>query len=362
MARVRRFVQEPLFDVTVRFERRYYRQMLDALIRSGFGGGPALDAELAVAKLFGTVWSAQPVPRDGSVEEAFGLGLVEYAATRPHPAAVALLRAVEVVAPVREVRDAAGVAASDLMTRGLPGPQWTLFSVAPGACWAYEDVYGDQTTVVTEFTYASAAHAMVLRIDHAASGAATDAYLSPDPDATLAEMRRAATGRTVVLRPIEQAWARRLQAQAIARTDLVEGVPVWPRFADVRALALARLAVLADGPDPLEPIAAPAESLVAEFLASREAADLLDPALTATVVDRLVQFARVSDSGQVARVSPAKWELFLTEWWPRFGVAGDAAPTLRAWSIWAGRRMALPDEARTELAAALESALESTLR
>src|SRR5262249_5151792 len=147
---------------------------------------------------------------DGSVEEAFGLGLVEYAATRPHPTAVALLRVVEVVAPVREVRDAAGVAATELTARGLPGPQWTppVASVAPGASWAYEDVYGDQAAVVAEFGYGSVAHAMVLRIDHAASAAATDAYLAPDPEATLAEMRRTATGRTVVLRPIEQAWAR----------------------------------------------------------------------------------------------------------------------------------------------------------
>jgi hypothetical protein len=364
VARARRFVQDPLFDVTVRLERRYYRQMLDALIRSGFGTS-ALEAELTVAKLFGTVWAAQSVPRDGSVEEAFGLGLVEYAAVRPHPTAVALLRTVEVIAPVREVRDAARTAADDLMGRGLPGPQWTppVGSATPAACWAFEDVYGDQTTVVTEFTYGlpppggGSAHAVVLRIDHAASGAATDAQLSHDPAAIVADMRREATGRTVVLRPIDQPWARRLQAQAIARTDLVGGVSVWPRFADLRALALSRLAVLADGPDPLEPVPVPTEALVAEFLASREAAGLPDPDLTAAVVARLVDFARLSDSGQVARVSPSKWELLLTDWWPRFGVPGDVAPVLRAWSTWAGRRMALPDEARSELAAALESAL-----
>jgi hypothetical protein len=340
------FVQEPLFDVTVRPERRYYKQMLDALARSGFGADP-FEAELVVSKLFGTVWSAQP-----SMEEAFGLGLVEYTARHPGPVGAALLGTLAAVAPVREVR----VAAAGI----FGGPLWTI---VPGSCWAYEDAYGDQTTVVVSFS-GPVPHALLIRVDQLARGAAVDASLALDVDSTVAELRHLATAsdRLFVLRPIDQPWARSLLARAIARSDLV---PVSPRFAELRALALARLAVLADGPDPLEPVSPPAAVLVAEFLASAEAAGL--PSEAAAVAARVAEFASRYDPADAARVSPARWQAFFDA--GGLSAAGSAlesasgsassevAPVLRAWSRWAGRRMALPETARVELAAALEDLL-----
>ena len=103
-------VQEALFEVELRPERRFYRQMLDALARSGFGAD-ALESERVTSRLFGTVWAAQERPRDGSTEEAFGLGLVDYARHRRLPVSVAVLRTVARVAPILQVRATAVVAA-----------------------------------------------------------------------------------------------------------------------------------------------------------------------------------------------------------------------------------------------------------
>jgi hypothetical protein len=355
VARIRRrsrsgeFVQDSLFEVTVRPERRFYRHMLDALTRSDFGAFRTLDAELTVSKLLGTVWLAQRVPRDGSVEEAFGLGLVEYAAQHLGPASATLLRVMAVLAPVREVREAAaGVA-------GFVGPQWT--EAAGGACWAYEDAYGDHTTIVS--SYGPSPHALVVQVDHALYGAAVDVSLTLDVDDTVTALRLEATGSAGVFKmsPIDQPFARSVLTRAIARSDLIHAADLQPSFAELRALALARAAVLTDGPDPLEPVVPAASVLLAEFLASPEAQALPDADLAVAVATRLVEYGETVDAGQVARVSPLRWEAFLLDWWPSRAVPGDWAPVLRAWSSWAGRRMALPPAARTELAVALDDLL-----
>jgi hypothetical protein len=360
VARARRhldFVQESLFEVTLRPERRFYRQMLDALARSDFGADP-LEAELTVSKLFGTVWLAQPVPRDGSVEEAFGLGLVEYAVSRVSPTALALLATLSTIAPVREVREAASSArsSSGVLFGSFGSPQWTEAS-----CWAFEDAFGDQTTVVCSF--GPVAHALVVQIDHAQPGAAIDASLRLEVDETVAALRLEATAsaRTFTMSQIDQPWARSVLARALARADLVPADRLRPRLADLRALALARLAVLADGPDPLEPAVLVAPALVTEFLASAEAQALPDVSLAEQVAWGLVEYGESADSGRVARVSPARWESFLVDWWPSRAVSfagdGDWAAVLRAWSSWASRRMALPPAARAEVASALDDLL-----
>jgi hypothetical protein len=348
------FVQDTLFEVQVRPERRFYRQMLDALARSDFGAfgvpsGGDVEAELTVSKLFGTVWLAQRVPRDGSVEEAFGLGLVEYAAQHLGPASATLLRVMAVLAPVREVREAAAGFA------GLVGPQWT--EAVAGACWAFEDAYGDHTTIVN--SYGPTQHALVVQVDHGLSGAAVDASFTLDVDDTVTALRLEATASAGVstMSPIDQPWARSMLARAIARSDLIAASDLQPGFAELRALALARVAVLTDGPDPLEPVVPPASVLLAEFMASPEAQALPSRHLAQAVATLLVEYGESVDAGQVARVSPLRWETFLLDWWPARAVAGDWAAVLRAWSSWAGRRMALPPTARTELAVALDDLL-----
>ena len=363
--------QGSLFDVEVRSELRYYSQMLDALARSGFGDD-ALSAELTVSKLFGTVWQGQPVPRDGSLEETFGLALVEFARGQMTPTALALMHAVAVVAPIREVRQAASDAVVSLVAAGLPYPLWTEApgGVVAGRCWAYEDVFGDQTIVLCEFAYGKDArvddrHAILMQIDHVAFSAATNTMLVDMVDATVRELTHEAanSGGMFTIRQVDPAWARAMQARGLARTDLIENVPLWPKFAEVRALAQARLAALAEAADilPLDPEPpgpAGRAAIVAEFLNSSSAADL-DAEYAAAVAAIIVDHGCAHDPGNVIRISPAKWDSFLFDWWPARAIDGPWPAVLAAWSDWAGEHLGLPAAARDELADALAEALEA---
>ncbi len=376
------YVQDGLFDIRLRPEQRYYRQMLAALARSGFSdadhhagthAGPdaAMAAEVTISALLGTVWAAQPVPRDGGEEEAFGLGLVDYVRQHPAPTALAVLRVLEVVAPIREVRVAAASAAADQASRGVPEPHWSRPPGSPstGRCWAYDDVFGDQTTMISEFLHGPDRHAVILQIDRSRFSTAADATLLDTADAVDSLLRALRThGRSeesmFALRQVDPAWARALQLRAMARTDLIEDLPTWPGYARLRALTLARIASLPDAGATLEPDADPPgpaarSELVAEFLASPQAAALSDPQFVAAVAATLVDYGCAHDPARVTRVSPATWDTFLFDWWPRHRVhGGGPAEVLRAWSAWSSARMSLPDNARADLAADLDDALE----
>jgi hypothetical protein len=371
-------VQEALFEVEMRPERRFYRQMLDALSRSGFGDD-ALESERVASRLFGTVWAGQEGPRDGSTEEAFGLGLVDYARHRRVPASVVVLRTTARIAPIREVRDAALSAAAALVSDGLPEPRWRppLEALIVGVCWAYEDVFGDESTVICEFGYGTdlrtaERHALLVYVDHAIFSVATDAMLTHDVDPLIRDMRNEAknNGSLFTLRQVDPAWARALLERAFARTDLIEGVRTEPTFAELRALALARLAALPDDPgslppEPLPPSRQQRDAVVAEFLASKPAQRLVDQAAVAAVARRIVEHACTYDPGRLLRVSPAKWETFAFDWLPRQTLEPAEVAVLvdviRAWTEWAGRWMNLPDPARDQLAAAVEEIVADVL-
>jgi hypothetical protein len=103
----------------------------------------------------------------------------------------------------------------------------------------------------------------------------------------------------------------------------------------------------------------PARQLAALAVVSTAAPFAVDLAAVEAVARRIVEYAGEYDPGRLLRVSPAKWETFAFDWWPRQTVSpGELdvlAPVLRAWTDWAGRP--LSDTARTELAAALEEIL-----
>jgi hypothetical protein len=361
-----------LFEVQLRPERRFYRQMLDALSRSGFGAD-GLESELVISRLFGTVWASQDGRRDGSTEEAFGLGLVDYARQRRAPGTVAVLRTLAVVAPIREVRSAAASVANLLTAGGLPEPRWARppSTLTAGACWAYEDVYGDESTVICEYGYGpdprtAERHAILVHVDHAMFSVATDAMFADDVDPLLRDMRNGTedAGSLFRLRQVDPAWARALLERAFARTDLIPGIHTEPSFAELRALVLARMQALPDNPgilppEPVPPSEADRQALIDEFLASPEAQALPDPA---TVAQRIVEHSFAYEPGQLARVSPSKWETFAYDWLPRQAELPASFPTAfpavaRAWTSWAGRRANLSDRARGELAAALDEIL-----
>jgi hypothetical protein len=410
--------QPPLFDLAIRRDDRYYQQILDALVRAGFTDtDDPLAAQLTVSRLFGTVWSAQPVPRDGSMEEAFGLGLVRAARRRPTASALALLRTIAVVAPIREVREAAQADAAAFGTGGAgqdhedglaprrtrsreqahrPEPARPLGTDhAPSSnprCWVYEDVFGDRSVVICESGHR---RGMAIHIDHLHAGSAVDAEELADVEDTVLRLRAKgvrSAGSLVeanlgdqqdwsALRQVESGWAAMVVRQALARTDLVGDVPISAEYGQLRALVIARLAVLPEPTGPLlqdhgilptnpdAPEATQLPELVAEFLDDHP--DLHDPSYAAAVARLVLAFGREHDPSDVTRVSPELWRDFLTRWLPAHGFATattgappgtpgpeyDISPILRAWSAWVARRRCLPGPARDHLARALDLGL-----
>lgn len=344
---------------------RYFAELFAAFREMDIESDP-LDAELAVSRMFGHMWLARDIGADA---DELCEGLVQYAADQHTPVALALLRTIAVVGPTRALREFAVDRAEELASRGVQEPRWStpVGAVKPGRCWANEDVYGDQTSVICEYAYGEQRHATVVLVDHNLYGIAKGAFPVDRVDATVRELRREAmkNGPMITLREVEPSWARGLLEPAFARTDVLPDAPVEDDFADWHALALARVRAL---PAP-EPGMAPSEpqplkerrALVRQFLRSPEASDL-DARDAEHLVSLIVDYGCDNDMSQPERVSPAKWELFLLGWLPRHAALGPAErralpDVVRAWSRWAAQRSGLPLMAREELATAVERLL-----
>jgi hypothetical protein len=328
-------VQQSLFEVVIRPEVRYYRQILDALERTGFAMAEPLEASIVVSKILGTVWAGQ-ARRDGEAEEAFGLGLVDYVRQRRTPAAGALIRALAELAPIREVRAAA-------LT---PSSPW--LPATPGRCWTFDDVYGDQSTLVCEYPLG----ALVVLVDHARLGVATDALLTDEVEPLIRDLTTDArtSHGLLTLRQVEPDWARAMLDRAFARTDHIAGVAVTPAYAELRALALALVRRLP--PSWFAPtVPLDAARVERAFLASSQGRRALDP----EVVRRVVTFFARYEAEAVPPVGPVRWEVFLDEW-P--GLRPASLPAVaRAFTEWAGLGLSLSDLALAELLAVLDDLL-----
>jgi hypothetical protein len=325
-------VQESLFEVTIRPDVRYYRQILDALERSGFPAADELDAYLVVSRILGTVWVSQ-ARRDGEAEETFGLGLVEYVRQRHTPSATALLRALATLAPIREVRAAAATVAQP-----WPPP-------VPGRCWTFDDVYGDQTTLVCEFSLG----ALVVLVDHARLSVATDALLTDELDPLIRDLTNDArtSQGLLTLQQIEPDRARAILDRAFARTDHIPAVAVTPAYADLRALALSLVGLFPTS--PFEPtLPADPSWIEAAFLASPEGRQF-SPAAVRPVASFFARYEREP----LPRVGPVRWEVFLDEWTGPLPASLPAV--MRAFTEWAGQ--GLSDIAKVELLAVLDEML-----
>jgi hypothetical protein len=329
-------VQESLFEVAIRPEVRYYRQILDALERSGFPAAGELEAYVVVSKILGTVWAGQ-ARRDGEAEETFGLGLVDYVRQRHTPSASALLRVLANVAPIREVRAAAGALALAL------AEPWPL--PAPGRCWTFDDVYGDQTTVVCEFSLG----ALVVLVDHARLSVATDALLTDELDPLIRDLTNDArtSQGLLTLQQTEPDRARAILDRAFARTDHIPGVVVTPAYAELRALALSLVELLpASSFEPSVP--GDPSRIEASFLASVQ-----DRAFDPVVVRRVAEFFARYEREPLPRVGPVRWEVFLEEWTDP--LPSSLPAVMRAFTEWAGQ--GLSDVAMAEVMAVLDEML-----
>ncbi len=382
-------MQEALFEVELRPERRYFRQILQALAGAMLGTDP-LRAEAAVSRVLGVIWASDP-QRDGAAEEAFGRGLVEFIRQRSEPAAANLLRVLAATATVREVREAA---AESLAVRAMPpsGFEPPIGAVSVGRCWLVEDAFGDHATVVCEFAYGpslrdSPRHGIAVQIDQVAHNAAVDITLVEDVDAAELDLRYGAEHASDEFRRVDPGFAGAMLERSLTHTDLSPDTPVAPGFAPLRALALARVRALPSTPLPLtsevEPSAARRDAVVAEFLRSSEAQSLALPlslaslaappagsvsgAAVRSVADLLLEFAADHDPGDLVRISPGRVEAFLFDLLPgqpverEVGLATIAA-VVRAWSAWASRQAGMPLLTRDSLARAVDELLDAYLR
>src|SRR3954454_19769455 len=124
----------------------------------------ALDAEMLGTALLGSVYAVATTDRAAAVREFVGQFLA--ATTRRRTASATTIR--EVFAAL--VPDAEG---AGQVRRGPQTPQWAdqLGRVRPTGCYAYGDVYGDQTSYLVTFAYDDSVqggpeHAVVALVDH----------------------------------------------------------------------------------------------------------------------------------------------------------------------------------------------------
>jgi hypothetical protein len=321
----------------------------------------ALDAEMLGAALLGSVYSVATADRAGAVREFVGDFLS--ATTRRRTAAATTIR--EVFASL--VPDAAGAAE---VRRGPQAPSWAaqLGRVRPTGCWAYGDVYGDQTSYLVTFAYEDSddggpEHAVVALVDHNI-GITKDVFVGASAGRILQQVREMCDDDELTwFREEDPGRARGEVNRHLEITDGLGDLPADGSLATDRALAAARLALLpaATTPPLPEPPAPPAADLARDFVRSPEAARFGLDEITADdelaslhfCVSLLLDHAASLPSGDPLRWSPAVAGLFLLDWVHRRAVLDmdDAAMlprVTRAWSAYATRKRGLPEAAITQ--------------
>lgn len=312
-----------------------------------------LDAELMVSEMLGTWWGKRLLHDD--IEEVIGGALVERAAKARTPAALALLTGITYLGTPRQA-SLAERAAFPLMEAGIARPRWAdhVGMVVPDECFVSRDVFGDQDSIVSTFTYAGEErHALVVVIDHNDGGMVTDAWVSSRVDKLLGYCRQEATEDSLMcFESLEPTHARALLDAALEITDATEEPPVKEGFESYHAFVRARVRALPPGgrrPVPPTYSRDRRATIAARFLASDEAEELSDRSAASRCVDRIIDYGCDRDEGRPMRVSPLKCETFLLHWLPRKVMLSpeeqEAMPhVLAAWVRWAGGRSKLPAE------------------
>ncbi|HEY4462229.1 MAG TPA: hypothetical protein VGN41_06130 [Streptosporangiaceae bacterium] len=339
-----------------------------------------LDAELMVSELLGTWWGQRrDSARGADVERLVGEGLVDYAARRSSPAALALLSGIACLGTPRQASKAEE-AALELMERGVRSPNWAqhLGAVTGSECYVNSDAYGDTDEVVCVFSYGGEEpHALVMVVDYNADGMIRDGWVTSQVTKLL-ELCRKPAGEGPGFRPLEAPLARRMLEAALAETDAADSPPVSESFASYHAFIRARIRALppSTGPGGLRGPVGPGGSsarrrpwskdrramLAAEFLASDEAEDLSDRSAASHCADRIIDYGCDRDFGRPLRMSPVKVETFLLSWLPRKVMLSpaeqEAMPhVLGAWVRWAGHRAGLDAPAVSETLDAVFNAM-----
>jgi hypothetical protein len=340
-----------------------------------------------VSELLGTWWGQRrDSARSADVERLVGEGLVDYAARRSSPAALALLSGIACLGTPRQASKAEQ-AALELMERGVRSPNWAqhLGAVSGSECYLNSDAYGDTDEVVCVFSYGGTEpHALVTVVDYNAGGMIRDGWVTSQVTKLLEFCcKPSGEGDRRGFKPVDAPAARRMLAAALAETDAADNPPVSESFASYHAFIRARIRALppSTGAGSLNGPVGPGGStgrrwpwskdrramLAAEFLASDEAEDLSDRSAASRCADRIIDYGCDQDFGRPLRMSPVKAETFLLTWLPRKVMLTqeeqEAMPhVLLAWIRWAGRRRGLGEKAVSETLDAVFNAMSAFSR
>ena len=207
-----------------------------------------LDAELMVSELLGTWWGQRGEnARGADVERLVGEGLVDYAARRSSPAALALLSGIACLGTPRQASKAEQ-AALELMERGVRSPNWAqhLGAVTGSDCYVNSDAYGDTDEVVCIFSYGGTEpHALVTVVDYNAGGMIRDGWVTSQVTKLLELCRQPdGEGGRNGFKPLDAPVARRMLEAALAETDAAANPPVSESFPSYHAFIRARIRAL----------------------------------------------------------------------------------------------------------------------
>jgi hypothetical protein len=311
-----------------------------------------------------SVWQNDPASADETDSgDAFGEALVRHARTDRTPEAAATLWALAGVVPTR-MATKARTAAADLERAGVTAPVWAaeVGQARPTEAWIGSDVYGDQEIMIIGFSYGGGdEHTVCVLIDHNLGGAAKDAYLAAGLPTTLARWRDA-EANGITLEQITLAAAAGRLEDALLATEIGGDAATGTRLVDLRALLASRLDAL---PVPERPGAGELdldarERLVAEFLGSPEAVDLLAEPAVVSLAHSLISFRADHGDGEPLRWSPTLASTCLLRHFP-YRVDLDEADLalvpdlLCAWVRFAGRRQGLSEDATERVVAAVDA-------
>jgi hypothetical protein len=320
----------------------------------------ALDAEMLGAALLGSIYSVAETDRAAAVRQFVGEFLS--ATTRRRTASATTIR--EVFAAL--VPDAAG---AGQVRRSAQAPSWVaqLGRVRPTGCYAYGDVYGDQTSYLVTFAYDDVTggpeHAVVALVDHNI-GITKDVFVGASAERVLEQVREMCAGDELTWFREEDPGRLRVEVDRhLAVTDGLTTLPSEGSLATDRALAAARLALLPPASTP--PLAEPPRpgngDLARDFLGGPEAARFgldkvsADEELASLhfCLSLILDHAASLPDADPLRWSPAVAGLFLLDWVHRRAVLDmdDAAMlprVTRAWSAYSARRRGLPEAAVTQ--------------
>jgi hypothetical protein len=318
----------------------------------------ALDAEMLGTALLGSVYAVAREDRATAVRDFVGEFLT--ATSRRRAASATTIRSV-FAALVPDASGAAGI------RPGTAEPAWTaqLGRVRLTGCYAYGDVYGDQTSYLVTFAYEDTEaggpdHAVVALVDHNI-GITKDVFVGSPAERILGQVREmCATDELTWFREEDPARLRGEVTRHLEVTDDLSDLPAEGSLATDRALAAARLALLPRSTVPplAEPPEPPTQALIRDFLASPEAAAYGLDNVTADdelaslhfCLSLIMDHAASLPDPDPLRWSPAVAGLFLLDWVHRRAVLDmdDAAMlprVARAWSAYATRKRGLPDAA-----------------